>query len=917
MHRKILFLFFSAVMSLAFFAGSANAQVGGLSVVLDPTTPLSSVIATDSADAEFVKLKLTAIGEDINITSIKLTANASSSVSLINIKLFDGSTQLGWTVASPSSNTAIFSSYSLIRVPVNSSKTLIVKASVIGSGVASLGIQNPSTDISAVGQTSAYTIYPTPSTPVFGNAMNVGGSIQPVSTPDLTVFDIYDDNGKLSVKIGNIGSGAAPSGVGHLYIWIDDQLKWTYSLSTLYDQSFLIPGGVMVGQPQVLSGQHKIKAAIDPNNAITESNENNNTLEKTLSFGGVMAVQSMTVDLKVNGSDSPQAILYGSAFTASWISTGATYCTGYGTDVVSADGSAWTFGQHSASGSKTLYAKSASGSTPFASFHLGIQCFDSTGKSVTDLIESIPVSSAIQTTNQTASIKVISPNGGEILKTGGTYAIQWIAQGEWDSRGNRIEVNLSKGGSPLRTLAIDLFAASGSYMWTVPMDIDPASTYTISISSYVPGSTSVLYADWSNAPFSITTKTDSFATKPDLVVENIKFISTPIAKKEVILSFNIVNKGIGSAYGPITHKVEGWFGSSRTVTDDCVVNNQLSSGQLCSVSAGLIYYVPTISSSGAVRVDYPGSISESDETNNTTTFRTGVLESVAIPAIPTTPAVPIAVSGTSTVPAIPATPVYASLQEGSLIKIPGSPDVYVIKNGQKVRIQSPQEFEQNGYKWDQIREVQAELLAQIAELKAQIKQLKEELKRAGTLIKNINSPEVYVVTENGAKEHIKSAEEFAKKGYKWNQIQEVSSEELAQIPDAGSLSSSSAPATVQSAAVSNLKPGLLVKSPDSPTIYYITKTGAKKPILNPEVFNSYKENKWENVKVISQEQIGQYQAVTAIKLPDDSKIYFVKNGKKQWVKTPTAFEKMKLQWDKVEVVNKTELSAYQEGEAIE
>ncbi|MEK7193738.1 MAG: Ser-Thr-rich GPI-anchored membrane family protein [Patescibacteria group bacterium] len=112
--------------------------------------------------------------------------------------------------------------------------------------------------------------------------------------PDLTVQEIYSGRniantydltgGVLSIKIGNIGSSAAPANTGHLYIWIDGQLRWTYSLGTLYDQSFLLPGGTMVGQPQILSGQHTIKAYIDPDNNIAESNENNNILEKTVDF---------------------------------------------------------------------------------------------------------------------------------------------------------------------------------------------------------------------------------------------------------------------------------------------------------------------------------------------------------------------------------------------------------------------------------------------------------------------------------------------------------------------------------------------------------------------------------------------------------------------------------------------------------
>ncbi|MBI5873940.1 MAG: hypothetical protein HZB36_07390 [Candidatus Omnitrophica bacterium] len=105
-----------------------------------------------------------------------------------------------------------------------------------------------------------------------------------VTRPDLTIFNIYSDVGKLSIKIGNIGKVESPLGQGHLYIYIDGTLKWTYGLSTLANQSFRQPAGVTVVQPQVLSGTHKIRAVIDPLNKVIETNENNNTLEKDVVF---------------------------------------------------------------------------------------------------------------------------------------------------------------------------------------------------------------------------------------------------------------------------------------------------------------------------------------------------------------------------------------------------------------------------------------------------------------------------------------------------------------------------------------------------------------------------------------------------------------------------------------------------------
>ncbi|MDP1854175.1 MAG: S8 family serine peptidase [Candidatus Omnitrophota bacterium] len=115
------------------------------------------------------------------------------------------------------------------------------------------------------------------------SAVGYSGGIT-VANPDLTIFDIYSDAGKLSIKIGNIGKLESPQGQGQLYIYIDGALIWTYGLSTLANQSFRLPAGVTVVQPQVLSGSHKIRAVIDPLNQVIESNENNNTLEKVVVF---------------------------------------------------------------------------------------------------------------------------------------------------------------------------------------------------------------------------------------------------------------------------------------------------------------------------------------------------------------------------------------------------------------------------------------------------------------------------------------------------------------------------------------------------------------------------------------------------------------------------------------------------------
>src|SRR6266851_2472435 len=58
---------------------------------------------------------------------------------------------------------------------------------------------------------------------------------------------------------------------------------------------------------------------------------------------------------------------------------------------------------------------------------------------------------------------------------------------------------------------------------------------------------------------------------------------------------------------------------------------------------------------------------------------------------------------------------------------------------------------------------------------------------------------------------------------------------------------------------------VLVKTADNPTVYYINAAGVKKPILNEKVFLSY-GNRWENVIVVSSEELKTYPSLDGIRL---------------------------------------------------
>ncbi len=111
----------------------------------------------------------------------------------------------------------------------------------------------------------------------------------------------------------------------------------------------------------------------------------------------------------------------------------------------------------------------------------------------------------------------------------------------------------------------------------------------------------------------------------------------------------------------------------------------------------------------------------------------------------------------------------ASYPDGTLIKVAGEPEVYVIKNGNKVWIASPEEFEKAGYKWSDIKIVSAEVLKSIGSV---------------MLIRVEGDHKVYVI-HNNVKTHIKSLEEFNAAGYKWDSIVTVGRSEADAYADEG------------------------------------------------------------------------------------------------------------------------------------
>lgn len=163
------------------------------------------------------------------------------------------------------------------------------------------------------------------------------------------------------------------------------------------------------------------------------------------------------------------------------------------------------------------------------------------------------------------------------------------------------------------------------------------------------------------------------------------------------------------------------------------------------------------------------------------------------------------------------TPIYPDL---TLIKTSTSPKVYVIINGKKKWISTPEVFETLGYKWTEIT---------IADDTA----IKSIPNYEDNLIRAINDYKVYLIV-NGISRHIPNPEIFLDYGFSWDDVKDV-----------------------PQATINKYSRGYLIRESRQGKIFYLSPNGVKKWIPNPEIFASY-NNKWEDIQVVSKLEMESY-----------------------------------------------------------
>ena len=177
-----------------------------------------------------------------------------------------------------------------------------------------------------------------------------------------------------------------------------------------------------------------------------------------------------------------------------------------------------------------------------------------------------------------------------------------------------------------------------------------------------------------------------------------------------------------------------------------------------------------------------------------------------------------------------------------------------------------------------------------------------------TLIKLPGSPKIYVI-KNCQRYWIKTAEEFRQRGYKWEDVQESSSDVVSSLPEVES---------------EEIKEGAIIRAKDGVDIYIVKYIGNKKfirLILNPSVFNSYGHLKWENVIEVEKETIDSFVISNLVRNAETGKIYRLTangdNGTRRHFQSISVMQRLGYDLDAVYEINGTDENSYEQGEDLE
>ncbi len=184
-----------------------------------------------------------------------------------------------------------------------------------------------------------------------------------------------------------------------------------------------------------------------------------------------------------------------------------------------------------------------------------------------------------------------------------------------------------------------------------------------------------------------------------------------------------------------------------------------------------------------------------------------------------------------------------------------------------------------------------------------------------SLLRSSSTGKTYVLL-NGQLHYISSMEIFSKYGYKWENVINVSQEELDGYEMGDDLGVSTG----------TIVDGSVVKTSDSPVVYLI-ESGKKRPFTSGQAFLGL-GYAWSKIQIVSTASLANLEEGepvdfmptakdvregSVIKSSDNPAVYLIENGKKRPFTTGQAFESRGYKWNEILVLSPDVVDSYEEG----
>jgi hypothetical protein len=240
------------------------------------------------------------------------------------------------------------------------------------------------------------------------------------------------------------------------------------------------------------------------------------------------------------------------------------------------------------------------------------------------------------------------------------------------------------------------------------------------------------------------------------------------------------------------------------------------------------------------------------------------------------------------------------ISNGTIIKLEGDSKIYVIENGKRKHIPSAEEFNKRGFKWNDIKTISLVTLNQYQEVNyysdtSSSNKSTTSDSQKGSLVKFSDSQKVYaVVGSQNEIVHIPTYEAFIAAGFNFSQVKNKDAQER-----------------------NKYKVLLLVKG-KNPEVYFLDPNKRiRKHIASPEVFNSYAQNRWQDITIIPEEYLNMYKNVNLIQVNGDPAVYFLDGKVKRRIPSLVVFNENNFEWQDVMKVNKFEMNFYFTGSPLD